>query len=56
MADAATMLVCVRHGEIRLHPPILVRDLWRCPYCGIAMVTPAVKAANDALKGSYLRV
>ncbi len=53
--SAATMLVCVRHGEIRLHPPIMYRDLWRCPYCGIALVTPTVKAANDALKGIYLR-
>lgn len=56
--DAATTLVCTRHGEIRppMRMPVLVRDIWRCPYCGGALVLPSVAATLKALQGSYLCV
>ena len=56
---SAAKIVCPRHGEIRppMPPPVLDRrDLWRCPYCGMAMVLPSVAEANRKRMGAYLRV
>lgn len=45
----ASVLVCVRHGEIRPPQPMptLVNDLWRCP-CGRTLVPKAVADDHNA--------
>ena len=32
---------------------MLIRDLWRCPYCGTALVLPSVAASLKARQGSW---